>query len=82
MPFEQQQNQAMTQPPKMISTKDHLYLTDMLSWNLNAANKAHFFAENCSIPEVKQTIEKTCQMHEKHYNILLEHLMDNQKKLM
>ncbi|MGN8645317.1 hypothetical protein ACTNEO_04375 [Gracilibacillus sp. HCP3S3_G5_1] len=79
---QQNNNQIMAQPPKMVSTKDHLYLTDMLSWNLIACKKAHFFAENCSIPEVKQTIEKACQMHEKHYNMILEHLKDNQKTLM
>ncbi|MDX8044717.1 hypothetical protein SH601_01850 [Gracilibacillus sp. S3-1-1] len=80
----QQQNTTpiMDQPPKMISTKDHLYLTDMLSWNLNASKKARFFAENCSIPEVKQAINKACEMHEKHYNIILNHLKDNKKTFM
>ncbi|KAB8131774.1 hypothetical protein F9U64_12990 [Gracilibacillus oryzae] len=75
-------SQLMTQPPKMITTKDHLYLTDMLSWNLNAAKKAHFFAQNCTIPEVRQAIEGACQMHERHYQLILEHLNDQKQKMM
>ncbi|WP_163536545.1 hypothetical protein [Gracilibacillus sp. YIM 98692] len=74
--------QPMTQPPNMVSVKDHLYLTDMLSWNLNASKKAHFYAENCTIPEVRQTIEKACQMHEKHYQTILEHLNKKNQQMM
>jgi hypothetical protein len=77
----QMDSQLMPQPPKMVSTKDQLYLTDMLSWNLNAAKKAHFFAQNCTIPEIRQAIERACQMHEKHYQLILEHL-NNQKQMM
>ncbi|MFC4387119.1 hypothetical protein ACFOZ1_04780 [Gracilibacillus marinus] len=81
--MQQQMNQnIMQQPPQMISTKDHLYLTDMLSWNLNAAKKAHFFAQQCTIPEVKEAIEKACKMHEKHYQMIIEHLNDNKSKMM
>ena len=36
------QQQGMTTPPPVISTKDHLYLQDMLNWNLLAMKKAHF----------------------------------------
>ncbi|WP_184249584.1 hypothetical protein [Gracilibacillus halotolerans] len=68
----------MNQPPSMVSTKDLLYLTDMLSWNLNAAKKAHFFAEHCTIPEIKTTIENACKMHERHYNRILAHLNNQQ----
>ncbi|SER78970.1 hypothetical protein SAMN04487944_11056 [Gracilibacillus ureilyticus] len=75
-------SQTMPQPPAMISTKDHLYLTDMLSWNLNAAKKAHFFAQFCTIPEVNQAIEKVCQMHEKHYQLILEQLNSQNKQTM
>ena len=35
------------QPPDMVSTKDSMYLTDMLSWNLLAMKKAHFYAQHC-----------------------------------
>lgn len=37
-----QNQQGMTTPPPVISTKDHLYLQDMLHWNLLAMKKAHF----------------------------------------
>lgn len=71
----------MNQPPTMVSTKDLLYLTDMLSWNLNAAKKAHFFAQHCTIPEIKTKIENACQMHERHYERILMHL-NGQKNMM
>lgn len=65
---------VMNQPPTMVSTKDLLYLTDMLSWNLNAAKKAHFFAQQCTIPEIKAAIDNACKMHERHYEKILSHL--------
>lgn len=74
----QQAGQSLPQPPNMISPKDLLYLSDMLTWNLNAAKKAHFFASQCTIPEVSNALEQVCQMHEKHYNMLLQHLNQTQ----
>ncbi|GGM35870.1 hypothetical protein GCM10011351_22390 [Paraliobacillus quinghaiensis] len=68
-----QAGQIMQQPPNIVSTKDLLYLTDMMSWNLNATKKAHFFAEQCTIPELKTALEQVCQMHQKHYQKLLQH---------
>ncbi|MBM7570992.1 hypothetical protein [Aquibacillus albus] len=70
----QNQGQPMPQPPNQISSKDLLYLTDMLSWNLNAAKKAHFSAQQCTNPEIKSALEQACQMHTNHYNKLLQHL--------
>ncbi|MCT2535937.1 hypothetical protein NC661_08445 [Aquibacillus koreensis] len=79
----QNQNQIMPQPPNQVSSKDLLYLTDMLSWNLNATKKAHFFAQQCTIPEVKNALEQVCQMHQNHYNKILQHLNNqNQQSLM
>ncbi len=40
-----QQQAMMAQPPEMISTKDALYLTDALSWNLIAMKKMGKFYE-------------------------------------
>ncbi|KPD00511.1 hypothetical protein LR69_01163 [Geobacillus sp. BCO2] len=40
---------AMPEPPQMVSTKDAMYFSDMMSWNLLAAKKAHFFASQCRI---------------------------------
>ncbi|ELK47004.1 hypothetical protein QRD89_13800 [Halobacillus sp. ACCC02827] len=69
-----QQAQPMTQVPDIVSTKDQLYLADMLSWNLNASKKAHFFAQNCQTPEVQAALEAAGQMHQRHYDKLLNHL--------
>ncbi|KGP72547.1 hypothetical protein [Pontibacillus yanchengensis] len=73
------QNQAniMPEPPTMVSTKDQLYITDMLSWNLIAAKKAHFFAGFCQNPELKAALEQAGQMHQRHYEKILQHLNEN-----
>lgn len=75
-----QQNQMgiMQRPPAVISTKDALYLTDMLSWNLLAMKKAHFFAQQCQDQEIVNEINKCGQMHQKHYNQILQHLNNPQ----
>lgn len=73
----QQQNpqqQSMMQPPNVITSKDQLYLTDMLSWNLLAMKKAHFFAGQCQNQEIKQQLEKVGHMHNQHYQKILNHL--------
>nr|WP_051382234.1 hypothetical protein [Sediminibacillus terrae] len=64
----------MQQPPNMISEKDLLYITDMLSWNLNASKKANFYAEQCQLPEIKQALDTTAKMHQRHYQQILSHL--------
>lgn len=69
-----QQAQPMPQAPNMVSTKDQLYITDMLAWNLNACKKAHFFAQNCQTPEIQAALEEAGQMHQRHYNKILNHL--------
>ncbi|MYL33704.1 hypothetical protein GLW08_18965 [Pontibacillus yanchengensis] len=73
------QNQAnvMPEPPTMVSTKDQLYITDMLSWNLIAAKKAHFFAGFCQNQELKAALEQAGQMHQRHYEKILQHLNEN-----
>lgn len=70
----QQNQQYMEQPPNVISTKDHLYIKDMMSWNLNTIKKFNFFAQQCQDPEIKQAINQACQMHQNHYSRLLSHI--------
>ncbi|WP_183185761.1 hypothetical protein [Anoxybacteroides voinovskiense] len=72
------QQTTMPQPPQVISTKDALYLTDMMSWNLLAMKKAHFFASQCQDGEIVAAIERAGQMHQRHYERLLQHLQQNQ----
>lgn len=71
-----QQQGIMAQPPTVITSKDQLYITDMLSWNLLAMKKAHFFAQQCMDPEIKAVIEQAGQMHERHYQKILTHLQN------
>jgi hypothetical protein len=72
----QQQQTVMPQPPQVISTKDALYLTDMMSWNLLAMKKAHFFASQCQDQEVVAAIERAGKMHQRHYQRILGHLQN------
>jgi hypothetical protein len=46
--FSQPKEQQMVfpEPPKMVSTKDFLYLKDMMSWNLLAAKKNELGCSN------------------------------------
>lgn len=80
MNFQGQQQGIMQQPPSVVSSKDALYLTDMLSWNLLTMKKSHFFAQQCQDPELKAEIEKCCHMHEKHYQTILSHLNSPQNQ--
>lgn len=80
----QNQQGLMPEPPGVISTKDSMYLTDMMSWNLLAMKKAHFFAEHCQDPELKALMEKCGQMHQRHYSKILNHMnvhLQNQQPL-
>ncbi|WAA11921.1 hypothetical protein [Fervidibacillus halotolerans] len=72
-PYNEQQS-TMPQPPSIVTVKDALYVTDMLSWNLLAAKKAHFFANHCQDPEIQNAIHKVGQMHQKHYKKILTYL--------
>jgi hypothetical protein len=65
-------------PPRVITTKDLLYLKDALSWELLAFKKFHFLAQQASNPQIKQALDKAGQMHQRHYEKLLTHLqVDN-----
>lgn len=70
----QNQQGMMPQPPAIVSTKDSMYFSDMLSWNLLAVKKAHFYAQHCQDQELKTAFEKCGQMHQRHYNQILTHL--------
>lgn len=72
----QSQNQPIVfqQPPPVISTKDALYLTDMLSWNLLAMKKAHFYAQQVQDQELINAFNQCGQMHQRHYEQILSHL--------
>jgi len=70
----QQQQQVMPEPPRVISTKDHLYLKDALSWELTAMKKCFHFAREAMDPEIQMVLDRTGQMHLKHYLVILNHV--------
>ncbi len=72
------QQPVMPTPPQVITTKDHLYLKDQLSWELIAMKKCRHFAQECTDPEIANAIDRAGQMHQRHYELLLKHLtVDN-----
>ncbi|MFN7251879.1 MAG: hypothetical protein ACK4M9_13910 [Anaerobacillus sp.] len=81
MQQQMQQNQSgqqgiMSQPPTIVTGKDQFYISDMLSWNLLAMKKAHFFAQQCMDPEIKTALEQCGQMHQRHYEKIISHLQN------
>lgn len=78
-----QGQQIMKQPPNVVTTKDHMYINDMLSWNLLAMKKAHSFAQQCTDPQITQALEQAGKMHYAHYQTILNHLnQQNQSQQM
>jgi hypothetical protein len=67
----------MDQPPNVITSKDLAYLKDAMSWELLAMKKCHHFASHCQDPEIKNQLEGTGQMHQKHYDRLLQYVQSN-----
>lgn len=80
-PSPMQESQPMSQAPDIVTPKDQLYISDMLSWNLLACKKAHFYAQNCQTPEIQAALEEAGQMHQRHYNKILQHLNTQTNKL-
>lgn len=78
---QQQTQSTMAQPPKVITSKDALYITDMLSWNLLALKKAHFYVTQCTDPQLVTAINECGQMHQRHYEKILSHLDAGQQQL-
>ncbi len=69
-----QQMPVMPEPPRVISTKDHLYLKDAMSWELTAMKKCFHFAREAVDPEIKMALDSAGQMHMNHYMRLLGHV--------
>lgn len=68
----------MEQPPNVITTKDLAYLKDAMSWELLAMKKCHHFAaDHCSDQELQNQLNGLGQMHQNHYNQLLQYLQSN-----
>lgn len=70
--------QRMSQPPRVLSTKDCAYLTDALSWELLATKKAYHLARQSSDQQIKHQLEQISNLHQTHYDLLLNHLTTSQ----
>ncbi len=73
----QQRQPILMQPPQVITTKDCLYIKDQLSWELVAMKKCRHFAQECTDQEISRAIDQAGQMHQRHYQMLLKHLQNN-----
>ncbi|MDQ6598488.1 ferritin-like domain-containing protein [Bacillus salipaludis] len=69
-------------PPRAITTKDLLYIKDVLSWELLAFKKFHHLAQQATNPQFKQALDKAGRMHQNHYQRLLTHLQVNNNMAM
>lgn len=67
----------MAEPPNVITTKDLSYIKDAMSWELLAMKKCRQSASFATDPEIKQAIDKAGQLHQKHYNDMLQYLQSN-----
>jgi hypothetical protein len=79
---QQMQQPLMMEPPQVITSKDLLYLKDQMSWQLNAMKKCAHFAQECSDPQIKQALDDTGRMHQRHYQMLLKHCQNNNAQVM
>ena len=71
------QQAVLNTPPTVVTTKDLLYIKDQLSWLLLATKKCAHFAKECTDPAIAQVIDKVGRMHQRHYEILLRHVQND-----
>ncbi len=67
----------MSEPPNVISTKDLSYLKDAMAWELLATKKCRHYSSICTDQELKGEIDKVGQKHQQHYDKLLKYLQSN-----
>lgn len=71
------QQPTMKRPPNVISSKDHHYIEDLLNWNLTLAKQAKHFYQEATDQDIKNALLSLQQMHQNHYNRLLQLLQNN-----
>jgi len=57
-----------------LTTKDLLYLTDEMSWELLAMKKCHHFARECQDRQIADQIDRIGQMHQRHFETILNQI--------
>jgi len=66
----------INQPPNVLSVKDNIFITDMLSNNLTGIKTVNEFMSKTSDQEIKNILDSVEKMHQKHYDILLNSLVN------
>lgn len=61
----------MKEAPNMISSKDLLYIEDMMNWNYTFVQNLKVLAELVCDEEVLEIFNKVKKMHVKHFKELL-----------
>lgn len=62
----------MDSVPKMISTKDLSYISDMFEWMMTAAKKANHFSNEVQDGEIKELLTAVAEMHANHCQSLVD----------
>lgn len=62
----------MEKVPKMISTKDMAYISDMFNWNFIALKKLCDFSECVEDEETQEQFKELISMHEDNCKKLVE----------
>ncbi len=57
--------------PKMISTKDLAYLSDIFEWNFTAYKELKHFEKEVENEKVKELINGLSEMHYQHLELVL-----------
>ena len=61
----------MKEVPNIISTKDLMYIEDMLNWNYVMIKKANFYKTLVNDKEIKKFFEKVSKEHKRCYEKIL-----------
>lgn len=62
--------------PKIISTKDLAYLSDMFEWNYTAFKQINHYIGEIKNADVKELLERVRNMHEDHMNFIIAIMKD------
>jgi predicted component of type VI protein secretion system len=79
---QQQQLPTMMTPPTVVTTKDLLYLKDAMSWLLLSMKKCAHYAGEVQCQHVREAINQVGQMHQRQYNLILQHCQTNNTQQM
>ncbi len=61
----------MNNVPKMVSSKDLDFISDMLNWNYFAVKECFNFSQIATDNEIKDELNEVGNMHYEHYKFIL-----------